>query len=68
MRPSKFEPVIPTSIRIPKELKRRLKVIADLRRQPVSLLMVYILEEWEREYEKKQEWEKRERELARLNR
>lgn len=45
-----------------------MKAIADLRRQPVSLLMVYILEEWEREYEKKQEWETRERELARINR
>lgn len=68
MRPAKFETVIPTSIRIPSDLKRRLKKIAVERRQPVSLLMVHILEEWEREYVKKQEWEKRERELARLNR
>jgi predicted transcriptional regulator len=59
---------IPTSIRLPADLKKKLQAIADERRQPVSLMIVWIVEQWAKEYVAKQDWEKRERELARINR
>lgn len=36
----------PTSVRLPAHLKRRLQQLAQARRQPVSLLIVFVLEEF----------------------
>lgn len=37
---------LPTSIRLPPDIKRKLESIARIRRQPTSLLIVRILELW----------------------
>jgi len=36
----------PTSIRLPRDLRKRLKQLAVARRQPLSLMIVYVLEQW----------------------
>ncbi len=36
----------PTSIRLPIALKARLQKLSKARRQPLSLLIVYVLEQW----------------------
>ncbi len=36
----------PTSIRLPPDLKRKLETYARVRRQPLSLLVVRVLELW----------------------
>ena len=68
MRRPKSEPVTPTSLRLPNELKRRLQKVAKERMQPLTWLMIFALDEWEKAYVKKQDWDKRERELQRINR
>ena len=40
------KPEHPTSIRLPRELKRELQEEAKAARHPLSLLIVHILEQW----------------------
>lgn len=40
------EPISPTSVRLPSTLKKQLSERAKLRRQPLSSLIVFVLEQW----------------------
>lgn len=40
------QPEYPTSIRLPADLKRRLQQLAKQKRQPLSSLIVYVMEQY----------------------